>query len=103
MITNGTGHGPRQVRSCRLMTEQASNLDLIKQRLNLRSLKRQAAVARIVGQSVKVYDEKGRLITTIPASGAASAIASGDSVAISSKRGSVKVYDSTGRHRANIP
>jgi hypothetical protein len=62
-----------------------------------------AAAAKITGQSVKVYDETGRNICNIPAAHAKSAVASGDSVAVTFERGNIKIYAANGRCRTNIP
>ena len=64
---------------------------------------RKAVSARIAGQSVKIYDQRGRNIASIPASGATGAVASGESISIAFRHGGVKIYDARGRHRANIP
>jgi hypothetical protein len=72
---------------------------LVKKTMN----NRKAVVARLAGQSVKLYDERGRNIASIPAPHAVSAQANGNAVSVTFPRGSVKVYDARGRHRANIP
>jgi hypothetical protein len=66
-------------------------------------MNKKASAARISGQTVKVYDDRGRNIANIPAAHARSAVANGDSVAVTFEQGNVKIYDANGRHRANIP
>lgn len=66
-------------------------------------MNQKAAAAKITGQSVKLYDGQGRNICSIPATHAKSAVATGDSVAITFERGNVKIYDAQGRFKANIP
>lgn len=62
-----------------------------------------AVVAKIRGQSVKLYDERGRNIASIPSPHALSADANGDVVTVRFPSGAAKVYDAHGRHRVNIP
>ena len=62
-----------------------------------------AVAAKISGQSVKFYDPQGRNICSVPARNAKSAVACGDSVAITFVRGNVKIYDARGRNKASIP
>lgn len=62
-----------------------------------------AVAVKISGQSVKFYDQKGRNICSVPARNAKSAVASGDSVAITFERGNIKIYDARGRNKASIP
>jgi hypothetical protein len=65
--------------------------------------KRKAVAVKMTGRSVKIYDQRGRNIASIPAARASGAVASGDSVAVTFRQGNVKIYDSQGRHRVNIP
>ena len=63
---------------------------------------RKAVAAQIKGPSVKVYDQRGGNLFNVSAPHAKSAVASGDSVAITFERGNTKIYDSRGRLRANL-